>query len=67
MTRSEQREVTKLTNYMSAASTHPDLIGTVARALSSLIRCTHGRNTRSELITVASGWPSVMTHADFII
>ena len=67
MNKSEQREVTKLTNYMSAASTHPYLIGTVARGLSALIRATRGRHTRSELIYVASSWPKVMTHTDFII
>lgn len=67
MTKSELREVTKLTDYMALRHTHPHVIGMAARGFSGLIRSTRTTVNRNQLICLAAGWPCVVQHEDFII
>ena len=67
MTKSELREVAKLTDYMSLRYTHPHVIGMAARGFSGLIRATRSTLNRNQLICIAGGWPCVVQHEDFIV
>lgn len=66
MTKSEQREVTRLNAIMRMApDQRPVGIDYLARSFSALIRATY--RSRNELINAASYVPAVVQHPEFII
>lgn len=68
MTKSELREVTKLTQIMRMApDARPIGVDYLARAFSALIRSARTTKSRNELVCAAAGVPAVIQHPEFII
>jgi len=64
MTKSEKREANHSLALFAAGLCDA---GYAARSISALIRSALGKNTRNELIKLASSFPAVVQHHNFIV
>jgi len=67
MTKSESREALKLQAWSRFPNLDAEMIGTLARSYSALIRAARTVKSRNEIMVYAMDVPAVVQHPDFIV
>ena len=69
MTKRERSELNRLLQAaeMGIACKELGMVGYAARGISALIRATRTDSNRNVMITIASGFPAVVQHPEFIV
>ncbi len=67
MTKSESREALKLQAWSKFPDLDAEMIGTLARSYSALIRAARTVKSRNEIMVYAMGVPAVVQHPEFVV
>ena len=67
MTKSESREALKLQAWSRFPQLDAELIATLARSYSALIRSARTTKSRNEIMIYAAAVPAIVQHPEFIV